>query len=1033
MKFISFFVKRPITALMLNLFFLGFGIFSYYHMPITLFPDARLPQLTVFIPFENEQPQEVEDKITVPIEDALGTLPGLEKIESQSQTGYAFFKLKFAWEIDIEYASMEVHERIKKLSLPSKVGKPLFWKWSPSEFPILEYDVSSSLALTHIKDFVDYEVLPDLQGIEGIASIEVNGTPESRIEVICDSERLVENHISILQVIGALEDQGKAEVLGNMEEAQFVISLVVKNFLKNKENIENIYISRKGLSPITLKEIATVTENNQYLKSYSRTNGEPSVSLAIKKSSWANSLTVIKDVKNKISYFEKKYPHVKFLSSRDDSVYIKDSRSIVLSSLVIGVLLAGLMLFLFLRDWRVIAITNLSIPISLFGSGIILYMMGISQNVFTLAGLALASGNVSDASIVILDNIMRLHKKGMSIHSAAIEGAAEMIPSIIASVLTNIAVFVPVTLCIKGLMGILFWDLSFAVIWSMLLSLVVCFTFIPVAVVSLFQLKSRTASLRTTSEAISSLPRWDRHGFFGTLATIKIQDIFASKLKFLLENLCYRKWVVRGVYVLCFLCLVFIPGRDLLPPTIMRSVVVELEHPHNLTLSYADKETHTIENILKKDSFISKFASRIEKEKSFVYIDLKEGIVKRKEAERYLRGLREKLGASSSSKIYVYHELKLDTTEGAGFPVEVQVYQDKDAAPDDEGLNLFADSLKGEKDLIYVNLSSKRQASQIHVTPEKRELHELGLSSQDISKILQAHLYGKKIEGVHEDVLVKGDLDRQGLENLPLYVAPYGEQGVVRSLASLAHFTTLEQEKIYERSQKKPVVKVLAHLAWDRISLGNVLQDIRKHLSRAGLDSIVSSSLHLMESVFSDLYVALLLAIVLIFIIMATLFESLVHSFVMLLSIPLAIIGVWVGLFLSGQYLNVSVMLGAIILVGTVVSNAIILIDTINAKRRAGEDRNHAIVTSVQQRTRPIIMTMLTSVLGTLPLVYAKGAASEMYNGLAVVVVSGLATSTFLTLILIPLVYVTCEDFLDSVFRYFLSWKTKATELKGGA
>ena len=265
MKLIAFFVKRPITALMLNLFFFGFGIFAYYHMPITLFPDARLPQLTIFIPFENEQAKEVENKVTRPIEDVLSTLPGLEKIESQSQTGYAFFKLKFKWEIDIEYASMEVHERIKKLSFPSKVGKPLFWKWSPSEFPILEYDVSGTLAPSQIKEFIDYEVLPDLQSVEGIASIEVSGTVENRIEVTCDSGRLVENHVSILQVIAALEDQGKAEVLGNIEEDQFILSLVGKNFLKNKENIENIYISRKELPPIVLKDVATVTENNQYL------------------------------------------------------------------------------------------------------------------------------------------------------------------------------------------------------------------------------------------------------------------------------------------------------------------------------------------------------------------------------------------------------------------------------------------------------------------------------------------------------------------------------------------------------------------------------------------------------------------------------------------------------------------------------------------------------------------------------------------------------------------------------------------------
>ncbi|HLD73723.1 MAG TPA: efflux RND transporter permease subunit, partial [Bdellovibrionota bacterium] len=417
MKFVAFFVKRPVTALMLNLFFLGFGIFAFYHMPITLFPDARLPQLTIFVPFENEQAESVEKKVTEPIEDVLGTLPGLEKIESQSQTGYAFLKLKFKWETDIEYASMEVHERIKKLSFPSKVGKPLFWKWSPSEFPILEYDVSSSLAPSQIKDFIDYEVLPDLQGVEGIASVGVSGTAESRIEVFCVPERLVENHISILQVISALQDQGKAEVLGNIENDSITLSLTVKNALKDKESIENIHIARASLSPITLKEVARVTENNQYLKSYSRTNGEPSVSLSFKKSSWANSLTVIGDVKNKISVIEKKYPHIKFLSSRDDSIYIKDSRSIVISSLITGIILAGLILFIFLRDFRVTLITTLSIPLSLFGSGVLLYMMGISQNVFTLAGLALASGMVIDASIVILENVMRLHKKGISIHN----------------------------------------------------------------------------------------------------------------------------------------------------------------------------------------------------------------------------------------------------------------------------------------------------------------------------------------------------------------------------------------------------------------------------------------------------------------------------------------------------------------------------------------------------------------------------------------------------------------------------------------
>ncbi|HLD74319.1 MAG TPA: efflux RND transporter permease subunit, partial [Bdellovibrionota bacterium] len=630
---------------------------------------------------------------------------------------------------------------------------------------------------------------------------------------------------------------------------------------------------------------------------------------------------------------------------------------------------------------------------------------------------------VIDASIVILENVMRLHKKGISIHNAAIEGASEMIPSIIASTLTTIAVFVPVTLCIKGLIGILFWDLSFAVIGSLLLSMLVCFTFIPVAIVYLSELKSQIPSVSHGKMGITaSAGKLLRLGF---AMTENVKDLFAFRLKFLLENLFYRKWVVRGVYILCFLCLILIPGRDLLPPTVMRSIVVELEHPHNLDLAYADKETKNIENVLKEDLLISKFASRIFKDKSFVYIDLKEGMSRKKEAERYFRELRNKLETTTTSEVYVYNEPKLDTTEGAGWPIEIQVYQDKKSGEQD-GLSLFKDSIKSEKDLVYTHLSSKRQPSQIHVIPEKRELHELGLTSEDISKILQAHLYGKKIKGVHEDVLVKGELDKQGLENLPLYVTPQTKPGTVRSLASLAHLSTLEQEKIYERAQKKPVMKVLAHLTWDKSSLGKILGRIRKELSAIGLDSFISSSLHLMETVFNDLYVALLVAIILIFIIMAALFESLLHSFVMLLSIPLASIGVWIGLFLSGHELNVSVMLGAIILVGTVVNNAIILIDTINTKRRAGEDRNQAIIESVRQRTRPILMTMLTTVLAMFPLVYAKGAASEMYNGLAVVVLSGLFTSTFLTLILIPLVYVSFEDFLDGIFRYFLNWKTGA-------
>jgi len=1076
MSLINFSIRRKVTVAMFTIGIILFGFVSLSRLKINLLPELSYPTLTVRTEFKGAAPAEVENLVSKPVEEALGVVKNVQQVRSISRAGQSDVTLEFAWGTDMDFASVDVREKLDALQLPLEVERPVILRFDPTLDPIMRYaffieDESKSqnpvgLAsysdqkrqdnqiekLKKLRRIADEQVKKELQSANGVASVKISGGLEDEIKVAINQDRLAHLNIPIEQVTQVLKAENVNLSGGRLEEGSQQYMVRTLNQFQNVDNIRNVVITSRNGTPVYLKDVATITQGYKERETITRLDGQEAVEVAIYKEGDANTVNVANSVKAEMKNIKDRLPNgMSITKVYDQSTFISSAVDEVVNAGLIGGILAIIILYLFLRDFWATIIISLSIPVSVIATFNLMYGNDITLNIMSLGGIALGIGLLVDNSIVVLENISRHHNMGKSTLQAAKDGAGEVGTAVIASTLTTIAVFFPLVF-VHGIAGQLFRDQALTVTFSLLASLIVAITLIPMLSTLAGREKSRIEKpeLREPSTKVGHWLRAARIFVFETIPISIIRFfsiVFRSTSKgiqFILnpflnafekgynkiENYypSLLKWAIRHrslVISLAFLSLLgslfLVPrlGMELIPSLSQGEFNIEFQLPPGTPIEQTDRALQTVQQAAKQ--------------------------VKSVHTTFAVAGTGNKMDANPNEGGENWGELNVELTDGAGrsleestmnnlrtdlqqipgleykfsrpalftfkTPVEIEIsgYNLKDLKKVSDRIQ---QKIKANDRFADVKSTMEQGSPEIQISFDRPRAAALGLQVYKVANLIVSKVRGdvatrysyrdRKI-----DVLVRAKKqDRSSVTDIQnLIINPNSDAPIPLSSIADIHVTTGPSE--IRRVNQQRVAIVSANLNYGDLSAA--AKDIRGIINQTaipiGLQAQVAGQNEEMAASFKSLIFALTLAIFLVYLVMASQFESLLHPFIILFTIPLALVGAILGLWITGSPISVVVFIGLIMLAGIVVNNAIVLIDLINQLRARGIGKIQAILQGGKSRLRPILMTTLTTTLGLLPLAIGIGDGAELRAPMAITVISGLVFSTMLTLVVIPVMY----------------------------
>ncbi|MEQ9308535.1 MAG: efflux RND transporter permease subunit [Balneolaceae bacterium] len=1077
MKLIDFSIKRKVTISMFTVAILLFGIVSLGRLNVNLLPDLSYPTLTVRTTFEGAAPIEIENLITKPIEEAVGVVKGVKKVRSISRTGQSDVVLEFAWGTEMDFANLDVISKLDAIQLPLQAKKPVTLRFDPTLDPVIRYalyfDTSNPSTETEAKvDYASYENIdnPDaitrlkqlriigeellkknLESSDGVASVKISGGLEEEIQVNIDQQRLSYLNIPIEAVTSILNAENVNLSGGRLEEGTQQYLVRTLNEFRDLNQIRNVIISTTNNNTIYLKDVAEITQAYKEREAITRLDGMEAVEVAIYKEGDGNTVAVAEVVEERIDRIKETLPEgMKLEKVYDQSIFISSAVNEVKNAGIIGGILAVLVLFFFLRDFWSTVIISISIPVSIIATFNLMYGNDITLNIMSLGGIALGIGMLVDNSIVVLENIARHKAMGKGVLKAAQDGAGEVGTAVVASTLTTVAVFFPLVF-VDGIAGQLFRDQALTVTFSLLASLAVAVTLIPM-MSSLSSNKKEHAplTLKEPRTQFGKILRALRLFFFYTipaLITKGIRYIIAgiawvfSKLFFIplylfdkayngVENV-YKSLLSASLnhrFVVLLIAfgtfggsLALIPkiGIELIPQLSQGEFAVEFKLPPGTPIEETDQALRKVQNATRNRTGVrSTFAVAGTGNKIDANPD--EGGENWGELNVLLAAganadTEEKTMASMRSSLSQVPGLQYKFSRPSLFsfstPVEVEI-----TGFDLEKLKILSDEItrKMEANNRFADIKNSMEigSPEIQILFDRDRAAALGLQVHEVANSVVSNVRGdvatryswrdRKI-----DVLVRArQQDRASAEEIQqLIINPGSERPI--PLSAIAQIKVANGPSEIRRSSQQRVAVISANLNYgDLGDAATAVQTIIDNTtSPIGVYARVAGQNEEMSNSFQSLLFALSLAIFLVYLVMASQFESLLHPFIILFTIPLALIGAVLALYVTGTTISVVVFIGLILLAGIVVNNAIVLIDLINQLRERGMDKIEAIKEGAKSRLRPILMTTLTTTLGLLPLAIGFGDGAELRAPMGITVIGGLLVSTLLTLVVIPVMY----------------------------
>ncbi|HOX24652.1 MAG TPA: efflux RND transporter permease subunit [Candidatus Krumholzibacteria bacterium] len=1011
--FVELSVRRPVSVIMAAIAVVAFGWVALQRLPLELLPDISYPSLVVQTEFPDTAPQEVENLVTRPIEEVVGVLRGLTTVHSVSRAGFSEVTLEFDWGSDMGLLSLEVREKLDRLVLPEGARNPLVLRYDPSLDPILRLAFSGDEDLAVLRRVADRQLKPDLETVLGVASAQVRGGLEEEIQVAVDQERLAALGIPLGQVRDAV-GAGNLNLPGGAlrgRDEQFLVRTI--NEYDDVAEIADIVVSAGAGGQVRVRDVADVYLGAREREEITRVAGRESVEIAIYREGDANTVTVAREVRRRLAEWEggKLPPGLRLDVLFDQSVFIARALAEVRDSALLGGLLAVIVLFAFLRHLRSTLIIALSIPLSVVATFVLLYELDISLNLMSLGGLTLGIGMLVDNSIVVLEAIARRRQQGQPAARAAIEGTSEVAAAVTASTLTTVAVFLPIVF-VEGIAGQLFRDQALTVTFSLLASLAVAVSLIPM----LSAVGGGGESAAAGPADDETLNTEDRSVLFTLGALSRFYD------RFLVRAVRYRARTLLLAFGLFAASVAGVLGLgvELIPELSEGEFYFEAELPEGTSLAATDRVVQQMEAAAARDDGVALYYATVGSRSgaggvsantkaenlgqlNVVVTDRADAELELAVAERLRRefatipDLQPKFGRPA------YFTLKT--------PIEVQLFGEDLELLRDYSLDV-ARRLAGIPGLVDVRSSLEAGNPELQVVFDRDRLAALGLDMATLSQALQDRVQGAvptrfREEDRQIDIRVRNrEDDRRSLEDVANLVVP-GPNGEPLRLVTVADVRLDRGPAEVHRLQQQRAAVVSASL--DERSLGGAVQDVWAELRDTppppGLTVELGGQNQEMEVSFRSLRFALALAAFLVYLVMAATFESFLHPLIVMFTIPLALIGVVAALLATGTTVTVIVLIGAVMLVGIVVNNAILLIDTVNRFRRGGLAKEEAVIRAGHSRLRPILMTTATTVLGLVPMAVSFGQGSELRSPLAITVASGLTLSTLLTLVVIPAAY----------------------------
>lgn len=1010
-------VNRPVTILMvLSVGFL-LGLIALQDIPLELLPDIDLPVAVVQTHYEGAGPETIESLITQPLEEGLQMVRNVENITSFSQEGESMIIIEFQWGTDLNNVLPAVRQQMDRVGtlLPDDAEDPYTIEYDPTQIPILEYGLTGELTLAELQEVVDDAIVPRLERISGIASVEVRGGPEREIQVHLDPGFMRMYGISISSVVDSIHASNMEYPAGDITidgEKQFLMRTV--GLLESLEEIEEVMIpGNEGV--YSLGDMATIEEGFSDQTMYTRMDGEESLGLSLQKEGDANTVEAAEGVKEELEAIQAEMDHdIQISTISDQSEYVQLAINAVVQNAVMGGLLAIVVLFLFLGSFTTTLIIAVAIPISIITTFFFMFNVDMTLNIMALGGLALGIGMLVDNAIVVLESNFRHWSEGAEVGDAAVGGTREVMGAISASTLTTLMVFLPVVF-IEGIASQIFRDLSFTVTFALLVSLLVSVTAIPV-------LFSRWMG-RISREEVQKKQAENRVG--------RILEFLRNHYSRFLRVCLKFRWASLLMALCILLTAVFLfasVGTEFLPALDEGQIQIQIEMPRGTAHAQTDEVVTALEEGLQGIPEVKTYQTTVgigrmgdEAEVNVSLIELEERERSTEEVMEEIRSFTETLPQAQISVS------ALSTLMGGGLgeaPVQVNLMGE-----DLEELGRFSREVKevmaevpGIRD-VEVELDEERPEMQIHVN--KRKAGTYGLTSAGIANEVRMAISGQvasRYEGQGEeeiDIVARFQAeDRENLssiEAMPLSL-PDGHTVPLHEVGYLKEGKSPVEIQRVERSRTIPVSAEIHGVA-----LGNVLEGVEEKLQGltfpADVEYQFGGEVEWMDDAFNDLYMALALGAVLVFMILAAQFESLWQPFVLMFSLPFALVGALWALYITGWTLNVASLIGMIMLMGIVVNNAIVFLDFINQLQAKDMKRLDAILEAGRIRLRPILMTSLTTILAMFPLALGIGEGAELQAPIAVVVIGGLVVATLATLIMIPVLYTLFDDGVQCLVR----------------
>lgn len=1014
----QFSVRRPVLIVMVFLIVIIIGGVSLFRLSIDLMPDITYPTLSISTEYENAGSEEVEELITRPIEEAMSAVPGVEEVTSVSAEGRSSVRVTFSWGTNLDEAANDIRERLDRVipRLPEDADRPRLRKFDLASFPILIMGVSSNLEPIRIRELIDNQVKNRIERIPGVASLDIRGGLDREIHVNLNAEKIKALGLPIDQLINRLKEENINLPAGTIEQEHLDVTIRIPGIYNNLDELQNAVVAiREGVA-IQLKEIATVEDAWEKVTRIVRINGKPGVRLSINKQSGKNTVEVATGVLKEIEQINRDIPQLHIIPIIDTSDYIKRSITNVGTTILYGGVLAVFVLLFFLRNISSTAIIATTIPISVVATFALMYFNGFTLNLMTLGGLALGIGMLVDNAIVVLENIYRLRESGQEPESAAIKGSGEVMAAVIASTLTTLVVFLPLVF-VRGMSGIMFKQLAYVVTFSLGCALVVALTLVPM-------LASRVGA-STLKKGGGTAQGWkishiSKRFFAG------VENDYTKLLSFAINH----RALILGSVLLAFsgsLFLIPLVGVELMPAADESEVRVNAEMAVGTRLYLVDQTFQKIEDIVKREvpeikntvSYIGGSSWRAQGSNTGeMRIALKPVKERNRSSEEIAAALRKKLISMPG--------VKIRTRAGQGlFLLKIGTGGDEKVQVEVRGYDIeTSDALAREVEEIIGNVAGITDTRMSRQTgnPEKlivvdrQKAADMKLTVSRIANMLQTVLSGTSAGNYREGgneykirVKIKGAEKKElrDILDLPI-INTDGEPVVLRNVVDVR---PRRGPVLIQRKDQERVVYVTANISGR--DMGSILADIREDLKSVpvprNFNIFFGGDYEEQQKSFRELLMSFVLALVLVYMVMASLYESLRYPFVVMFSVPLAAIGVILMLFFTDTTFNVQSYIGCIMLGGIAVNNAILLVDHINLLRRRDMPVRAAIIEAGRRRLRPILMTATTTILAMTPLAVGIGEGGEAQAPMARAIIGGLISSNLITLIVVPTIYALFE------------------------